>query len=706
MEPTTLLYIAYAILGIGIIIFLHELGHFLAAKKVGVRVETFCLGFDPVIRGRRLRLFSFTRGDTVYAIGGIPFGGYVKMAGETALDRKPDSPPPRSDELLGKSAGARALVFAAGAIFNIISAFLFFILAFRIGVSFIAPVVGQVEPGKPAWRAGLRPGDRVLAIDGEKVNDFTEIAVSSALGAPDRPRSFVIERAGQALPPVAITPSWSAEHGFHTFGITPTFDPVIEKIPPESVAERAGLAPGDRLAGVRLDGFVIEAPLATMISALREFEAQHPGAPYELGVERKGEGRRWLKVEPKKAPSAKVPPVLGVSPALTVVEDSRPGSDASQALHPGDRILTAGGKRVFSLDWLRVKEEIGVQGPVELEVESVGGAKRAITIDAARLIAWSLAGDVKWAFPGLRVASLGGGSPLSGALSPGDEVVAVGPEQKPVFEPEEFSRWTQSQGGRVDFWYRRDGRVLRFEGQLPAGRTDLAVEWSGMPPVQVQPQSPAAKAGIPTGSTIEEIAGKKIRSWKDLREAVQEAEGKSVLVKFFPPDTARGATPIEKTVELTSGGREEFEPLVIDPPLLQVRVQAGIIESFSLGAKREVVVAKDVFLSIKGLISRQVEAKNLAGPVGIVSLIYRVSEFGFGTLIYYLALISVNLGLFNLLPFPILDGGHLLFLTIEKIKGSPVDVRIQEIATTVAFFLIIGLALFVTYNDLMRLIGR
>ena len=115
------------------------------------------------------------------------------------------------------------------------------------------------------------------------------------------------------------------------------------------------------------------------------------------------------------------------------------------------------------------------------------------------------------------------------------------------------------------------------------------------------------------------------------------------------------------------------------------------------------VTAKWVFLTLKGLIKREVAAKNLAGPVGVVHLIVRVSEWGLGTLVYWLALISINLGILNLMPFPILDGGHLLFLLIEKIKGSPVSLRIQEIATTVAFFLIISLAVFVTYNDILRL---
>src|ERR1041384_3092047 len=143
MDPSSIFYSACALLGIGVIIFIHELGHFLAAKRVGVRVETFCLGFDPVIRGHRLRILSFRKGETVYAIGAIPFGGYVKMAGETAIERGKGAGPPKSHELLAKSPGARAVVFAAGAIFNILSAFVFFILAFSIGVSFIAPTVDR-----------------------------------------------------------------------------------------------------------------------------------------------------------------------------------------------------------------------------------------------------------------------------------------------------------------------------------------------------------------------------------------------------------------------------------------------------------------------------------------------------------------------------------------------------------------------------------
>src|SRR4026207_2256071 len=102
MELTTLINLDYAIFAIGLIIFIHELGHYLLAKRVGVRVEKFSLGFDPTIRGRRLCLLSFRRKETEYVIGAIPFGGYVKMAGETAMERKGADHQPRSDELVGK----------------------------------------------------------------------------------------------------------------------------------------------------------------------------------------------------------------------------------------------------------------------------------------------------------------------------------------------------------------------------------------------------------------------------------------------------------------------------------------------------------------------------------------------------------------------------------------------------------------------------
>jgi regulator of sigma E protease len=176
--------------------------------------------------------------------------------------------------------------------------------------------------------------------------------------------------------------------------------------------------------------------------------------------------------------------------------------------------------------------------------------------------------------------------------------------------------------------------------------------------------------------------------------------GSEVRIEWREPEGAVRAASLK--VRASRGP----EALAFPVSFVERTVRAGVIESFGLGAKRTLVVSKQIFLTLKSLLRRDVSAKNLAGPVGIVHQFTVVLEHGkLSVLIYWLAIISVNLGLFNLLPFPILDGGHILFLAIEKIKGSPVDIRVQEWATNIAFLLIMFLALFVTFNDIKRALG-
>ena len=125
-----ILNVFLSILGIGFLIFVHELGHFLAAKKVGIRVETFALGFQPTIFGWKARLLAIQRGETEYVIGLLPFGGYVKMAGEELDDPRTGS----SDEYASKNPSQRAFVLVAGAAMNLLFGFLLYMAAFSMGV--------------------------------------------------------------------------------------------------------------------------------------------------------------------------------------------------------------------------------------------------------------------------------------------------------------------------------------------------------------------------------------------------------------------------------------------------------------------------------------------------------------------------------------------------------------------------------------------
>jgi len=128
-----------AAVGFGLLILVHELGHFLAAKWMGVRVEVFSLGFGrPLLKKKGAQ--------TTYQICAIPFGGYVKMAGEEEDPGKPAPP----DNFNSKSVGQRSIIFAAGVVMNIIFGFLVFMLAYRVGVPVVPAKAGELQPGSPA----------------------------------------------------------------------------------------------------------------------------------------------------------------------------------------------------------------------------------------------------------------------------------------------------------------------------------------------------------------------------------------------------------------------------------------------------------------------------------------------------------------------------------------------------------------------------
>ncbi|MCG6894167.1 MAG: RIP metalloprotease RseP [Desulfobacteraceae bacterium] len=181
---------------LGVLIFAHELGHFLVARLFGVGVEKFSLGFGP-------RLVGKTIGITDYRISAVPLGGYVKMVGE-----EPDAdlePEQIAVSFTHQHVFKRICIVAAGPAFNMLLAvLLFFVLFIATGVYRLEPVVGTVQEDTPAARAGIRPGDRVLAIDGEPVESWEEMAsvISKSGGSP---LSLRLQREGSPLE-ISVSP--------------------------------------------------------------------------------------------------------------------------------------------------------------------------------------------------------------------------------------------------------------------------------------------------------------------------------------------------------------------------------------------------------------------------------------------------------------------------------------------------------------------
>ncbi len=241
----------YFILGLGLLIFIHELGHFLMAKRAGIRVEKFSLGFGP-------RLLWFTWGETEYRLSLLPLGGYVKMSGEDPSEEKIqplDDPRCFSAQSIWK----RIQVVAAGPLMNLVLALFLMPLVFMVGrmePAFVdqAPVVLGVKKGSPAEKTGLEKGDQILSIEEVATPTWAE-AMQRILVNPNREVHLKILRKGSGMEEtknVQLDTTREGKAGF--LGVEPQLfvgmDPVIDQVAAGSPAQKAGLQSKDRILSI------------------------------------------------------------------------------------------------------------------------------------------------------------------------------------------------------------------------------------------------------------------------------------------------------------------------------------------------------------------------------------------------------------------------------------------------------------------------
>ncbi|MCC6405543.1 MAG: RIP metalloprotease RseP, partial [Planctomycetes bacterium] len=310
--------------GIGLVIFVHELGHFIAARWCKVRVDCFSLGFGP-------RLFGWRRGATLYQIAAVPLGGYVKMAGEES-----EGGPIQPDDLRAKSVGQRFFIFSGGVLMNVLFGLIVFPIVLFWGVPFSSPVIGEAYPGGPAWHARIEPGTRVLEVNGEEVISFMFIGNEVALGDRSAVRLKLLDPGATTPREVTLEPRYLEEQGFLSIEVAPGKDPTLAlEVDPEGPAAKAGLLDGDRLVGVA--GGLAGLPV------LRQLElALQAGAPLSIEVEREGE-RRQLTLEPRPTP-VEGARVFGITAPRNRVKDLRTNPDLAElGLAKDDRIVSVGG---------------------------------------------------------------------------------------------------------------------------------------------------------------------------------------------------------------------------------------------------------------------------------------------------------------------------------------------------------------------------
>src|SRR5262245_37905312 len=260
MISSVLSNIGVAVVVLGIIIVIHELGHFLVAKIFKIKVETFSVGFGP-------RLIGFRKGDTDYRLSAFPLGGYVKMAGETPMDAVSGAP----YEFLSKPKWQRFLVAAAGPAMNIFLAIGLIAGLYMYGTDVPEFLVGQavinvVEPGSPADRSGIKPGDQIVSFDGKEKPDWQDVQ-NTVITSPGRDLPIVIERDGKQMQ-FTLTPQRKGREEAGDVGMFPFYRTLVQDVQPNSPALAAGVQPGDEI--IRVDGTDIRASGRTLQQTIQQ----------------------------------------------------------------------------------------------------------------------------------------------------------------------------------------------------------------------------------------------------------------------------------------------------------------------------------------------------------------------------------------------------------------------------------------------------
>jgi regulator of sigma E protease len=269
---------------LGVLVFVHELGHFLAARRLGVRVLTFSLGFGP-------KLLKVRRGDTEYCVSAIPLGGYVKMAGENPDDPRTGRP----DEFLSKTKWERFQILIMGPAMNIILAVVVMAIVLAQGAEVPIyqdqpPVVGAVAPSSPAERAGIQRGDLILSVAGDEVETWDDLFI--AVGTrPDREVSLTLAREGQTRT-VSLRTESETRFEIGNIGVLPDINPIVASVIEGRPAARAGLMAGDVVLAVNGERMVTRTQFIEAISRNAEREI-------ELTIER-GEQQLRIKATPYK----------------------------------------------------------------------------------------------------------------------------------------------------------------------------------------------------------------------------------------------------------------------------------------------------------------------------------------------------------------------------------------------------------------------
>jgi len=283
---------------LGVLIFIHELGHYLAARHVGVRVEAFSIGFPPTALAKQV-------GDTEYRISWLPVGGYVKLFGQNVTDEDPDDPA----NYAAKSLFQRLYILAAGPAMNLLFALIFMPLVFWIGMDIPAylneaPYIQNVQQDSYADQLGVRANDEIIAVNGSKVKNWEEL--HSVLGqiSPTENLSLEIDRAGNSM---LLEGSKIEMTRTANMGWSPLLVPIVGEFTGNSPAEKAGIQAGDKVKAINgqpVKDWIEISPAVQNIMKDNSNTSQSPAIIISVELDRNGEVQ-FVEVTPYLEPKSK-----------------------------------------------------------------------------------------------------------------------------------------------------------------------------------------------------------------------------------------------------------------------------------------------------------------------------------------------------------------------------------------------------------------